>query len=258
MRSALRVAVVLLAATSRARTSGQPCLCSALLPAGLKVNCSFSRLVELPRLPSDTKELHMRHNQLTSVPPGLFDRLVGLEKVSLAGNPFHCDCRIQYLRNWLIKNRDVVSGEPTCVSPGPVATKAIRELGDGYFSVCAPASCTDGLFNIVMVAMLGCLLLLLLRAVKVAKMSSVTLYMDEKHLGIETDSLKPKHRRRFHDGPPQAGLDSDTLASVDLERPLINMDLLQQVLQVLHEKHNIKITPPEGPLVQPQRNSNNT
>ena len=97
MLCSLILAVFLVWATSSAHTTGRPCQCSALLPEGLRVNCSSLDLVELPTLPSDTTELHVQDNRLTSVSPGHFDRLVALKKVSLSGNPFHCDCRIQYL-----------------------------------------------------------------------------------------------------------------------------------------------------------------
>lgn len=255
MLSSLSLAVLLSLATSSAQTPGQRCLCSALLPAGLKVNCSSSNLMELPHLPSDTTELHVRDNRLTSVSPGLFDRLLGLKKVSLSGNPFHCDCRIQYLRNWLLKNRDIVFNEPTCASPSSVAQKAITELTDDFFSSCAPASCTGGVYNTMLGVMLCCLIALLMWSLKLAKTSSITLCIDEKHSGLEADSLRslrPKRRRRLN------SLDSVFLSgNEELEKPLLNMELLPQVLDVLHKKHNIKINLPEGPFSRLQRNYKN-
>ncbi|XP_041802567.1 glycoprotein IX (platelet) isoform X1 [Chelmon rostratus] len=250
MLSGLILAVLLLLATSSARTTGQPCLCSALQPAGLQVNCSSLNLMELPHLPPDTTELHAQDNRLTSVSPGVFDRLVGLKKVSLSGNPFHCDCRIQYLRNWLLKNRAIVSKEPTCASPSSVAQKAITELTDDYFSSYSPASCTGGTFNTIMGVMLCCLIVLLLWCLRLAKTSTITLYIDERHSGFEANSLRsqrPGHRRRRH--AAQSEEDSHSLTSEeDLEKSPINMDLLPQVLDVLHKKHNIKISLPERPL----------
>lgn len=262
MLSGLGLAALLLLATPSAHTTGQPCQCSALLPAGLKVNCSFLNLMELSRLPSNTTELFVQDNRLTSVSPGLFDRLVGLEKVSLSGNPFHCDCRIQYLRNWLLMNRAIVTKEPTCASPSSVAQRAISELGDDYFSSCATVNYTGGTFNTILGVMLCCLIVLLLWSLRLAKVSTVTLYIDERHSGLGADSLrslKPKHRRRQHAEQSVGSRDSDSLTyTEDLERPLINMELLPQVLDVLHKKHNIKINLPEGPLRLLQWNYNNT
>ncbi|XP_070823719.1 platelet glycoprotein IX [Chaetodon trifascialis] len=251
MLSGLSLAVLLLA-TSSAHTTGRSCLCSALRPAGLLVNCSSLNLMELPHLPSDTTELHVQDNRLTSVSPGLFDRLLGLKRVSLSGNPFHCDCRIQYLRNWLLKNRAIVSKEPTCASPSSVARKAITELTDDYFSPYSPASCTDGPFNAMMGVMLCCLIVLLLWCLRLAKKSTIILYIDERHSGFEAiplQSRKPRHRRRQHTGLSEVSRDSDSLSCTeDLEKPLLNMDLLPQVLDVLHKKHNIRINLPERPL----------
>lgn len=243
MLSGLSLAVLLLAISS-ARTIHQPCLCSAL-SAGLKVNCSISNLMELPPLPSDITELYVQDNQLSSVSPGHFDKLVDLKRVSLSGNPFHCDCRIEYLRNWLLKNRAIVLKEPVCASPSSVAQKAISELSDDYFSSCVLARCTDGVYNAVMGVMLCCVTVLLLWSFRLARNSTITLYIDERHAGFKADSLrsmKPKHRRRLRTVLSEDSADTDALIyAEDLERPLLNMELLPQVLDVLHKKHNIKI-----------------
>lgn len=245
MLSGLSIAVLLLLTTSNAHSVGRPCLCSALLPAGLKVNCSSLNLRELRHLPSDTTELHLQDNQLASVSPGLFDRFVGLKKVSLSANPFHCDCRIQYLRNWLLKNRAIVLKQPVCSSPSSVAQKAIVELGDGHFSSCTLPSCADGTFNTIMGVMLCCLIVLLLWSLRLARNSTFILSIDERHSGFEAGSLhslRPKHRRRLHTGLSEASADTDSLVfTEDVEEPLLNMELLPQVLDVLHKKHNIKI-----------------
>ncbi|KAM9350916.1 platelet glycoprotein IX isoform 1-T2 [Symphorus nematophorus] len=245
MLSSLSLAVLLLLATSCAHTPGHSCRCSSLLPSALQLNCSSLNLTELPRLSSDITELYVQDNQLTSVSPGQFDRLVGLKKVSLSGNPFHCDCRIQYLRNWLLKNRGIVSKEPTCASPSSVANKAITELSDDFFSSYTSASCSGGTYNIMMGVMISCIIVLLLWSLRIAKASTFTLYIDERHSGFEAHSLhslKPKHRRRLHTGLSEQSLDSDP---EDLEKPLLNMELLPQVLDVLTTKHNININLPE-------------
>lgn len=238
---------VLLLATLSAYAADQPCQCSAFPPGGLKVNCSVVKLMALPRLPADTTELFLQDNRLTSVSPGSFDRLAGLRRVALHGNPFHCGCGIQYLRNWLLKNGDVVAGEPVCASPSSVAEKPIRELGDDHFSSCAPKSNTDGALNGIIAATLCCVVVLLLWSLKVAKASNITLIIGERHSGLETKALnshRTKHlrRQRAELSPPPS---SDSLG-VDLERPLLNMELLPQVLEILHKKHDITINLPAG------------
>lgn len=247
---------VLLLATLSAYAVSQPCRCSDPLPAGLKVNCSAVNLMELPRLPADTAELYVEDGRLTSVPPGSFDRLVGLRKVTLHGNPFHCDCRIQYLRNWLLKNEAVVARQPVCVSPSSVANKPIRELGNDHFASCAGRSYADVTLNAVVAAALFCLVVLLLWSLKAVRMANVTLFIDDRHLGSQAEaqsSLGAKQRRRQRVERSTAP-SSDPL-DCDLERPLLDMELLPQVLDVLLKEHNIRINPPAGQLNQLHRNN---
>ncbi|KAM4736792.1 platelet glycoprotein IX isoform 1-T2 [Anableps anableps] len=246
-------AVYLLMTSSSAQRTVQSCVFSELQPSGLSVNCSSLNLMELPHLPSETTELYVQDNQLTSVPRGQFDQLDNLKKVSLSPNPFHCDCSIQYLRNWLLKNRAVVSEEPLCSSPGSVAQKAITGLSDTYFSYCtfpvihhlSTSGCVYVSYNTVAAVMLCCIILLLLWSLKLARKSTFTLYVEERHSGFEADSLrslKPKHRRRLHTELSGVNANSDSVILFeDFERPLVNMELLPQVLETLQKKHNIKI-----------------
>ncbi|XP_029011312.1 glycoprotein IX (platelet) [Betta splendens] len=230
MLSCLNVAVFLVLATS-AQSTGGPCLCSAVRPAGLRVNCSTLSLVEVPPLPPDTVQLYVQDSGLTSVPPGHFDRLVHLRAVSLSGNPFHCGCRIQYLRNWLLKNRAIVVGEPLCASPGPVAQTAIARLADDHFASCAAPSCLDGPYDSLMGAALCCVIGLLVWSFRLARRSTFTLRIDERHAEFEADSLrslKPKHRRRLHTVLPQVS---------DPERT----ELLPQVPDALPRKDHVKM-----------------
>ncbi|KAM9856300.1 platelet glycoprotein IX isoform 2-T3 [Aulostomus maculatus] len=239
------IAVLLLLTTSCPSAYGQPCLCTALPPAGLQVNCSSLQLMEVPYLPSDTTELYMQSNHLTTIPSGRFDRLIGLKKLSLSGNPFHCDCRIKYLRNWLLKNKAAVSQEPTCTSPSSVAQTPITKLSDDYFKSCAPKSCAGWGYSTVMAMMICCLVVPLLWSLRLAKNSMFIIYIEERHSGLEADSLlslRPKHRRRLHTNLGEFSTQTETLLRTeDLQRPNINMELLPQVLDVLHKKHNIKI-----------------
>ncbi|KAK2897444.1 glycoprotein IX (platelet) [Channa argus] len=242
---ALDIAVFLLMATLCAHAIRQPCACAALLLGGLKVNCSTLNLMELPPLPLDTTELYVQNNRLTTVSPGQFDKLLSLKRVSLSGNPFHCDCRIQYLRNWLLKNRAIVLKEPICVSPSFVAHKAITELSDDYFSTCVLERCTDETYNIILGLMLIGVIVLLLCSFRLARKSTFTLYIDESHVGFQANyfrSMKPKHRRRLLTVLSEVSEDSGSHNyKENLERPPVNMELLPQVLDVLHKKHNIKI-----------------
>ncbi|KAF7210054.1 platelet glycoprotein IX [Nothobranchius furzeri] len=243
---------VLFTSSSSHRTV-ESCIFSVIQPAGLHVNCSSLELTELPHLPADTTELYVQNNRLTSVSPGLLDRLRSLKRVSMSPNPFHCDCSIQYLRNWLLRNKAVVAEEPLCSSPSSVAQKTITELSDNYFFCCTfplvhhviTSSCVNTIHNTTLGVVLLCLILLLVWSLNLARKATYTLCLGERHLGLEAESLRslrPKHRRRLHSGLSEVTDDSDSLTwSEDSERPLINMDLLPQVLEVLHKKHNIKI-----------------
>ncbi|XP_005814293.1 uncharacterized protein LOC102236702 [Xiphophorus maculatus] len=247
------LAVYLLLTSSSAQATVQSCVFSELQPSGLRVNCSSLNLMELPHLPSETTELFVQDNQLTSVPPGKFDQLTNLRKVSLSLNPFRCDCSIQYLRYWMLKNRAVVSEEPLCSSPVSVAQKAITDLSDTYFSYCtfprlhqiSTSGCVYVSYNTIASVMLCCIIILLLWSLILARKSTFTIYVEERHSGFQADSLrslKPKHRRRLH--TELSGLSADSgsvILSEDLERPLINTELLSQVLETLQKKHNIKI-----------------
>ncbi|XP_028308409.1 platelet glycoprotein IX [Gouania willdenowi] len=217
---------------------------SAHTPDGLQVICTALNLTELPHFLSNTSELYLQDNQLSFVPAGLFDRLTGLNKVSLSGNPFHCDCRIQYLRSWLLRNQAIVVKDPVCATPGPVAQKAITLLDDDYFSACALMTCADGMYNTVLGVMLLCLIALLLCSLRLARRSTFTLVIDGRHQGFCADSLqslKPKHRRRLHVDLSSVSGSCDYFSLSDqAEMPLIKLNR-PHVVDVLHKKQQMKV-----------------
>lgn len=155
----------------------------------------------------------------------------------------------------MLRNRAIVSKEPTCASPNSVAGRAITELTDDYFSSCTKASCTGLAFNTVICASLCCLIALLVWSVKLAKMAMIILDTSKKHADFEAvalQSLRPKHRRRrrrLHTGPSANGQDLDSITYTDdEEQPFLDMELLPEVLETLHKDHNITINLPEWPL----------
>lgn len=215
-------------------TFAHACRCVVHPSGGIIVNCSGTGLTSAPQLSKDITELHLSNTGLSTMPPGFFDKLVGLKRLSITENPFHCDCRIQYLRNWLLKNRNLVPKEPTCASPGAVAQTSISELSNEFFSSCSKPNCKSGAYIVSTGVMLLCLMALLAYTLRLAKESTVILYIDERHALFEAHSLrslKPKHRRKWSFLNKQEAL----------ERPLLNMELLPQVLDTLHKKHNIKV-----------------
>uniref|UniRef100_A0A3P8YQF3 Uncharacterized protein n=1 Tax=Esox lucius TaxID=8010 RepID=A0A3P8YQF3_ESOLU len=234
------LAFLLLLVTSTA--GPQPCRCSALPSAVLQVNCSSLNLTEVPPLSLDTTELHLQDNHLSRVPPGHFDRLQSLRSVTLSGNPFHCDCGIQYLWAWLRRNRAVVSGAvPTCASPGSVAHVAVTSLSESYFSSCGRRSCTDGAYGILVGSMLCGVIGLLLWSLRLAKNSTFTLDITRRHAGLNLESLKslkPKHRRSLQRTLCEESENSALLTwTDDTERPAVNTHMLPQRLNMFHKKH---------------------
>lgn len=93
------------------------------------------------------------------------------------------------------------------------------------------------------------LIALLAYILRLAKMSTITLYIHKKHSELDAvalQPLRPKRRRRVNSTFSTDNQNSDSfLCEEDLEKPLLNMELLPQVLDTLHRRHNIKITVPE-------------
>lgn len=230
------VLLVLLELSTPQAVSG-PCQCSALQASELRVNCTSQNLREVPHVPVDTMELHLHNNLLTSVPVGYFDTLHNLRMAKLSGNPFHCDCRIQYLSTWLLKNGALVPAMPTCASPHALAGKAITELDDSLFSSCGEGhSCSSVVYNAVLGFMLCALNVVLFWSLQLAKDSTYIMGIYEKHAGFEAASLrsrKPKHRGKKR---------RSSLALLnELERHVPNMEIFPQIIDTLHMKHNIKL-----------------
>ncbi|TRY98597.1 hypothetical protein DNTS_005283 [Danionella cerebrum] len=218
------------------------CQCGSVSSGGgLQVNCSGQGLLQLPQFPASATELLLQNNQLTTIPPGMFDSLPMLRRVQLSGNPLHCDCSTLYLTHWL-QMHSSTSGMPTCASPPELALKPVADLMKMDLPSCSPAPCPGWLYNLVLSLALVPLNALLLWCVRLARDSTFILGIDERHSGLEMDSLRslrPKHRVRV-----RYSLGSLTTGSDEQDRPLLNMDILPQILDVLHKQHNIKIKTP--------------
>ncbi|XP_043081425.1 glycoprotein IX (platelet) isoform X2 [Puntigrus tetrazona] len=224
-----------------AHVNAQACWCKTSPSRGLTLNCSSQGLRTIPHLPAEITELLLQDNLLTTVTPGHLDGLQHLQLVNFSGNPFHCDCSIQYLTQWLQRNK-AVSVMPLCTSPAELAQRSIHELTDADFMSCVSDHCFGWLYNAILCVMLCFLIGLLLWCVQLARNSTFILGIDERHTGFEAESLrslKPKHRVRvrYSIGSLSPGTD-------DMDKPLFNMDILPQILDVLNKQHNIKIKVP--------------
>ncbi|KAL7865083.1 hypothetical protein AOLI_G00165030 [Acnodon oligacanthus] len=230
-------AVLLFLSSSFAQTSSDSR--STLPSAGLKVNCISHGLKNIPTFPADTAELHLQHNQLSTVPAGHFDALKNLRLANLSENPFHCGCNIRYLRAWLLRNKAVTPVTPKCASPPSLAHKAIVELSETDFSECVQNPCSGALYNCTVAFMLCFLIGLLFWCLRLAKDQTFILGIGERHVGLGAESLrslKPKHRTRMSFAAGSSSSRAD-----ELERPLLNMEILPQIIDALHRQHNIKI-----------------
>lgn len=65
-------------------------------------------------------ELYIHNNELTFVPTEFLSQFPNLQKISLVGNPWQCDC-LESLLKWIQENRPVVHQEP---KPACIDTKA--------------------------------------------------------------------------------------------------------------------------------------
>ncbi|KAK2885973.1 hypothetical protein Q8A67_016810 [Cirrhinus molitorella] len=224
-----------------AHVSCQSCSCVTLPSSGLRVNCSSQGLRSIPQLPISITELLLQNNLLTTITPGHLDQLHDLQLVNLSGNPFHCDCSIQYLSQWLKRNK-AANVMPVCASPAELAQRSIDALTDADFTSCVSDYCFGWVYNGILCFMLCFLIGLLLWCLQLARNSTFILGIDERHTGFEAESLrslKPKHRARM-----RVSIGSLSPGTDDMDKPLLNMDILPQILDVLQKQHNIKIKVP--------------
>lgn len=70
----------------------------------LQKNKLISLEVDLLKDQHDMEQLYLSMNSLQSIPDGFFDELDFQCIVQLYGNPWHCDCGIRYLSDWLRNN----------------------------------------------------------------------------------------------------------------------------------------------------------
>ncbi|KAJ8395315.1 hypothetical protein AAFF_G00033000 [Aldrovandia affinis] len=237
--------ILLLLTPSNGQIISSPCQCSTLHNEELHISCGSQNLAEVPHLPPGTTELYLQDNQLTTVPPGRFDTLQGLRRLNLTGNRFHCDCGIWYLFAWLRDHGAVSEQSPTCSTPPSLARRPIAGLSEARFSTCARTTGACGTSHVVMVLAVTALVALLLWCLKTARSFTFTVDVFQRHTGIEAHtprSLRPKPRR--HGASPGNELRLEDTDQCEPVTPLLNMELLPQILDVLQNRHNMKFNAP--------------
>ncbi|XP_072437615.1 leucine-rich repeat transmembrane protein FLRT3 [Chiloscyllium punctatum] len=80
------------------------------------------------------QRLDLSNNNLTHLPQGTFDRLNNLSQLLLRNNPWHCGCKMKWVRDWL---RSLTFGVNVrglmCQSPEKVRGMAIKDLAVTMF-----------------------------------------------------------------------------------------------------------------------------
>ncbi|XP_074052163.1 platelet glycoprotein IX [Macrotis lagotis] len=113
-----------------------PCDCQTLESFGLWVDCSNRELTTLPILPNNTRHLYLQNNSLNSIPAGTFDHLSYISKIDVTNNPWHCDCRILYLKLWLEDHAQDILNLTRCASPEIIATLSLSQLTGNELDGC--------------------------------------------------------------------------------------------------------------------------
>ncbi|KAK6294073.1 hypothetical protein J4Q44_G00349030 [Coregonus suidteri] len=81
---------------------------------------------EMIRLPKDSfsnlkdlRSLRLNNNRFTTIAEGTFDGLISLSHLQLYNNPFICHCRINWLRDWILKTTITVLEQNSIVCDTP-------------------------------------------------------------------------------------------------------------------------------------------
>lgn len=76
------------------------------------------------------EQLYLSWNKLQNLPLGLFDHFLLENVVRLHGNPWSCDCGIQYMYDWVAENhRDVEDlSKVFCAGPGSMKGKSLTSV----------------------------------------------------------------------------------------------------------------------------------
>ncbi|XP_078512307.1 nyctalopin isoform X1 [Lissotriton helveticus] len=82
--------------------------------------------------------LHLNSNNLTSLPFPIFKPVYFIGRLYLFRNPWECDCRIEWLKKWML-NYKLVRDIP-CASPNSVAGADLSEV---FFDRSPEGSCLD-------------------------------------------------------------------------------------------------------------------
>ncbi|CAL8334718.1 unnamed protein product [Boreogadus saida] len=98
---------------------------------------------------SSVRNIHLSDNHLTGLPADIFSGCSRLENLFLHGNPWSCDCRMEWLPKWSQRNPGVLKCKrdkkyaqgqlcPMCASPGPHPGRSLSQLPSESFTCTQP------------------------------------------------------------------------------------------------------------------------
>ncbi|MEE6501038.1 hypothetical protein FKM82_004042 [Ascaphus truei] len=98
---------------------------------------------------SSIKQIYLSDNQLSSLSKEMFSYMTELEGIYLHGNPWSCDCNLQWLTEWAQQSRDMIkckrdrsypNGQqcPVCVNPKNNKGKSLAEIAPEHITCAKP------------------------------------------------------------------------------------------------------------------------
>lgn len=83
------------------------------------------------------EDLKLSFNQLKTLPVNVLQPLAGLHGLHVDNNPWHCNCHLRLLRQWLLERNVAASIPPKCLSPDRLRGRGWQTLDEDEF-VCVP------------------------------------------------------------------------------------------------------------------------
>ena len=83
------------------------------------------------------EDLKLSFNRLSTLPVNVLRPLAVLHGLHVDNNPWHCNCHLRLLRQWLLQRNVAASIPPKCSSPARLNGRGWQTLGEDEF-VCVP------------------------------------------------------------------------------------------------------------------------
>lgn len=111
------------------------------VPSLVRLDLSYNNISSINthsfRSLSRLEVLKLSGNILNTLSVNVLKPLVALHGLHVDNNPWHCDCHLRLLRQWLLKRNVAASVPPNCASPNRLKGRGWQTLGEDEF-VCVP------------------------------------------------------------------------------------------------------------------------